>query len=100
MRIIGYFFAILAIASASYEVWQAAAGNGWRILSLGEFWYKIDSHSLSVSQAGVQRYIAPWLWEPVITTILRMPTWVVFGAPGLLLLWIGRKKFSRRRRRL
>ena len=81
MRIIGYFFAILAIASASYEVWQAAAGTGWRILSLGEFWYKIDSHSLSVSQAGVQRYIAPWLWEPVITTILFLPAWVVFGAP-------------------
>ena len=69
------------------------------MVSLGEIWYKIDSQSLSVSQAGIQRYVAPWLWEPVITTILFMPAWVVFGAPSLLLLWVGRKKFRAKRRR-
>ena len=99
IRIIGYTFAILAITVASYELWQAVAGTGWRMLTLGEIWYKIDSQSLSVSQAGIQRYVAPWLWEPVITTILFMPAWVVFGAPGLLLLWVGRKKFRAKRRR-
>ena len=99
MRIIGYFFAILAITSASYEVWQAVAETGWRMLSLGEIWYKIDSQSLNVSQAGIQRFIVPWLWEPGITTILRMPAWVVFGALSLMLLWAGRKKFRGKRRR-
>jgi len=99
VRIIGYIFAILAISAASYEAWQAAADTSWRILSLGELWYKLDSQSLSVSQAGIQRYVTPWLWEPVITAILRMPAWVVFGAPGLLFLWVSRKSVGRKRRR-
>ena len=99
LRIIGYIFAILAVTVASYEAWQAAADTSWNILSLGELWYKIDSQSLSVSQAGIQRYVVPWLWEPVITTILRMPAWAVFSAPGLLLLWAGRKNIGGKRRR-
>ena len=96
LRFIGYIFAILAVAAASYEAFQAVSNDGWKMTALGELWFKLDAQSLSVSQAGIQRYVAPWLWEPVITTILLWPGWAVFGVPALLLMWAGRKRRGRR----
>tara|TARA_Y100001936_G_scaffold66076_1_gene64992 strand:- start:22818 stop:23132 length:315 start_codon:yes stop_codon:yes gene_type:complete len=92
VRVIGYIFLVLAVAAAGYEAWQAVANGGWKMVALGELWFKLDAQSLSVSQAGIQRYVAPWLWEPVITTILLWPGWAVFGVPGLLLVWTGRRR--------
>jgi hypothetical protein len=32
------------------------------------------------------------LWNPVITTILEQPVWLVFGTIGVVLILLGRKK--------
>ena len=94
-RVLGYLLAIIAVAGVGYEAWQAIANDGWKMIALGELWFKLDVQSLNASQAGIQRYVAPWLWEPVITTILLWPGWAVFGVPALLSMWIGRKRGSR-----
>lgn len=95
-RFLGYLLAIIAVAAVGYEAWQAVANDGWKMIALGELWFTLDAQSLSVSQAGIQRYVAPWLWEPVITTILLWPGWAVSGVPALLLIWVGRKRGGRR----
>ena len=95
LRILGGLLLILALAALGWEALSAWQGGGWRMVPLGELWFKLDSKSLNASQAGVQRYVAPWLWEPVITTILLWPGWAVFGLPGALLLWVGRRKPGR-----
>ncbi|NKC30142.1 hypothetical protein [Falsiroseomonas selenitidurans] len=41
---------------------------------------------LNTLQAGVQRRIAPELWDWVFLPLLEWPVWVVPGALGLLLL--------------
>ena len=40
----------------------------------------------------VQTHAGPYLWDPVIATILHAPTWVVFGILGVLLYWLGQKR--------
>jgi hypothetical protein len=94
-RVLGYLLAIIAVAAVGYEAWQAVANDGWKIIALGQLWFTLDAQSLSVSQAGIQRYVAPWLWEPVITTILLWPGWAVFSVPASLLIWVGRKRNNR-----
>ncbi len=91
-RILGWLFVLAALGSLGWEGWTALQGSGWRLVPLGELWYRLDSASLNAAQAGIQRHVAPWLWEPVITAILQWPGWAVFGVPGLLLLWAGRRK--------
>ena len=91
-RFLGYLLAIITLATVGYEAWQAVTNDGWKVIALGELWFKLDAQSLSISQAGIQRYVDPWLWEPIITTILLWPSWVVFGVPTLILMWVGRKK--------
>ena len=96
-RILGWILVLAALGAVAYEVMEALRSNGWRMIALGEMWFKIHAPSLNGAQAGIQRYVAPWLWEPVITTILLWPGWAVFGVPGVLAAYLCRK---RRRYRL
>ena len=81
---------------AQLEAMAALDSGIWRVRVLGEIWFAIDVGSLNLAQAVIQRYLWPFLWEPVITSVLLLPGWAVFGAPGLVLAWTGR---TRRRRR-
>ncbi len=100
-RIIGLILLLAAAAAVGYEMRAAFETGGWRPVALGEIWYKLHSSSLNGAQAGIQRYIAPWLWEPAITTVLLWPGWAVFGVPGGALYWYyrGRRRRARGRRR-
>jgi hypothetical protein len=52
--------------------------------------------SLGLLQAGTQRHIAPWLWDPVLQTILLWPGWLVFGVFWLVLRRLVRRKRKNR----
>lgn len=60
------------------------------VFSLGEAWYGIDPSSLNLVQALVQRYLADWLWDPLIATLLQGPVWAI-PVVGLLILLLGRR---------
>lgn len=96
-RIIGWVFVLLALGAVAYEIIEAVDAGKWRMIALGEIWFKLDASSLNGAQAVIQRYVAPWLWEPVITTILRWSAWFTFGAPGLVLLVLFRKRSRHQR---
>jgi hypothetical protein len=37
-------------------------------------------------QAVVQRYLHPFLWDPIITIVLQWPAWSLLGAPAAILV--------------
>ena len=55
-------------------------------------WSNIHQNSLLLLQPAVERYVSPWLWNPVIMTVLEQPVWLVFGIIGAALILLGRKK--------
>jgi len=93
-RIIGALFILAAIAAAGVELVQWISSGAYKSVTLGGVWYMVHHASLNASQAGIQRYVAPWLWDPVIISILVQPAWVIAGPIGTALLWLGwtRKK--------
>lgn len=96
-RVLGWILVLAALGAIGYEVFMAVDTGSYRMIALGQIWYEHHPHSLNTAQAGIQRYVAPWLWEPGIVTILRWPGWLVFGVPGILAAALCRK---RRRYRL
>ncbi|MEQ9642017.1 MAG: hypothetical protein RIM84_18485 [Alphaproteobacteria bacterium] len=52
--------------------------------SAGELWFRLDVESLNLVQAVTQRYLAPWLWDPAIVTLLQWPAWLVASIPAAL----------------
>ncbi len=117
-RVIGWLFLAAAVATLGWDIsaafgdgWNGAVlglnpwnwikhvvfGDGWEVSALGLRWFQIHSPSLGFAQVVFQRFIpavGPWLWDPVIQTILLWPAWAVFGVPGIVLSIL----FRRRRR--
>ena len=77
-----------ALLALLYELSAALQAGEWRIVPAGEIWFTLHTASLNLVQAIVQRYLHPFLWDPVIAGFLQWPLWASFGGPGIALLTI------------
>ena len=64
----------------------------WAPIALGQLWYQLNRSSLNLVQAVVQRYIHPFLWDPIIVSILLSWAFVVLMVLGALLLIVFRRR--------
>jgi hypothetical protein len=53
---------------------------------LGALLFRADPAALGAAQAGIQRYLAPWLWDDVVLRVIERPAWVLPAALGAILL--------------
>jgi hypothetical protein len=98
-RIIGWLLVLAALVVLVADLIARLDTGHFALTALGELWYRISPNSLLLAQPAVQRHLAPWLWDPVIQTVLLWPASLVLAVPGLALLWACRKRDRRRRRR-
>lgn len=82
---IGIALLALALTAFIYELMMALNGGSYRVIAAGELWFRLYPYSLNLSQAVIQRYVHPGLWDPVIVGLLQWPFWSIFGAPGAVL---------------
>ncbi|MGE0743687.1 MAG: hypothetical protein AB7K86_00510 [Rhodospirillales bacterium] len=87
-RILGWLFVLSAIAVVAFEAVTWLLVGDYRVMALGEVWYRLDRASLNLAQAGIERHVAPWLWADLVQPTLLLPAWVVLGVPGLFLLLV------------
>ncbi|HWI25987.1 MAG TPA: hypothetical protein VN668_03400 [Stellaceae bacterium] len=97
-RIIGWLLVLAALVVLGRDLIGWLDLHQLHFVSAGELWYQINPGSLLLAQPAIQRHIAPWLWDPVIQTILLWPAVLVLGVPGLALHWLFRPRDRRRRR--
>ncbi|MGI9508997.1 MAG: hypothetical protein ACR2QJ_06580 [Geminicoccaceae bacterium] len=83
----GLGMALLALALTAFlaELMMALNQGSYRVIPTGELWFRLHSYSLNLSQAVIQRYLHPGLWDPVIISLLQWPLWSILGAPGAVL---------------
>ncbi|MBO0332985.1 hypothetical protein J0X12_05135 [Sneathiella sp. CAU 1612] len=91
-RILGWILTGGAFLVLGHDFLQYLDSQTWHSILLGELWFTINPEGLNLTQAIVQRYIWPTLWDPVILSLLLWPACLVFLAPGLLLLLLFRKR--------
>jgi hypothetical protein len=93
IRLVGVWFLLLAMVAAVIDATKSLAGGGaWVVTPMCEQWKALNAQSLDAAKAWVTSNAGPYLWDPIITTILHAPTWVVFGILGVLLYWLGQKR--------
>ena len=93
LRLIGLWLMLLAVVALVYDGTRILADDGRLVFtSLGEHWYSIDPASLNTAQAGIERHVAPFLWDPIISTILLTPAWIVAGILGALVYLLGDRR--------
>lgn len=91
-RIIGWILLVLGILLLGNEILASLRAGEWAPQLLGQLWFDLSAESLNVTQAVVQRYLLPQLWDPVILELLLWPAWIILIIPGILLLVLFRKK--------
>jgi ABC-type Fe3+ transport system permease subunit len=94
-RVIGWI-ALLAGASVLVRdllVWIDT--KHWAPIALGQLWYQLNRSSLNLTQAVVQRYIHPFLWDPIIVSILLSWAFAVLMLLAALLLVLFRRRARR-----
>ena len=91
-RLIGWvaFLAGAAVLVRDGLVWIDT--KHWAPLALGQLWYELNRSSLNLVQAVTQRYIHPYLWDPIIVSILLSWAFAVLMVLGVLILALFRKR--------
>lgn len=85
-RLIGWIIFLAGLAVLVRDIFVSIENGRWAPIALGQLWFDIDRSSLNLVQAVVQRYTHPFLWDPVIVTVLLCWAFAVLMVLGLLIL--------------
>ena len=94
-RLIGWIVFLAGAAVLIHDVIVWIETKIWAPIALGQLWYELNRSSLNITQAVTQRYIHPFLWDPIIVSILWCWAFAVLMTLGLIILVI----FTRRHER-
>jgi hypothetical protein len=95
-RWLGWGLVALGIVLAGRDAYAFLETGARAMMPLGQLWYSLHPGSLNLTQAVVERYLHPFLWDPLIFSVLRLPAALVFLAPGVVLVLLCRKRKRRR----
>src|SRR6266566_3920224 len=95
-RLIGWIVFLAGVARLVWDLLVWIKTGRWAPIALGQLWYELDRSSLNLIQAVVQRYIHPFLWDPIIVSILLCWAFAVLMVLGLLILAVFRKRAEQR----
>lgn len=100
MAVIRYPFRLFGLALIAFALVLLAddlAGMDWATFSgfqpevLGALLYENVPDLLNGTQAFIQRYVWPYLWDPIIQTVLTWWDWAVIGGLGLIIATLARR---------
>jgi hypothetical protein len=95
-RLIGWIVFLAGLAVLVRDVFVWIDTKHWAPIALGQLWFDLNRSSLNLVQAVVQRYIHPYLWDPILVTVLLWWAFAVLMVLGVLILALtGRRARTR-----
>ena len=95
-RAIGWIVLLFGGAVLVRDVLVWIDTKHWAPIALGQLWYQLNRSSLNLVQAVIQRYIHPFLWDPIIVSVLLCWAFAVLMVLGALLLVLFQRRTARR----
>jgi hypothetical protein len=93
LRFLAGVFLLVAVMAAVNDVTRSiAVGARVSPVSTQEHWTRLAPVTLATARNAVQRKTHPLVWDPVLVSILQLPTWGLFGLVGALLAYGGRRR--------
>ncbi len=89
-RLIGWILMGAALAMLAIDG-RAWLGGSRKLTGMGELWRRLDAGSLGATQEFIQRYLFPWLWDPMGLWTLAQPAAVVLGVLGFAIAFLARR---------
>lgn len=93
LRFLASLFALIAIVALVADATPALNGTGeFHAHSVFNYWSELAPASLVATRDNVIAMTAPWVWNPVLLSILSAPMSVLFGALALVCGYFGRRR--------
>lgn len=89
-RSVGVLLLAGAFAALIVDGTRSVAAGTPAILPLGRTISALSPDAFVKLHAAIETHV-PLLWDPVLVTVLLLPTWLVLGVIGLLLLALSRR---------
>jgi hypothetical protein len=97
-RLIGYLFVIVAVIVLLRDGLNWYDTGHFALMSCDQIWFGLNPDGFEAAQIWGTNTLS-FLWDPIITTILAAPAFVVAAVIGILMVLASRKRQPRRRRR-
>ena len=108
MRYIFRIFTVIFGFATGYAIWMDLTNSYTASAPLGQLWYSHNPRSLQYFETFISRYIdpcslitafdcSPFLWHPLISTILGWPAALVLSGLCALFYWFGASKSGHRK---
>lgn len=91
LRLIGYLSVAAGFVALVIDGARSIANAGLRFTPLSEVLTAVIHERYQSIQPAIERNLHPWLWDPLLLTLLRAPVAVVALLLGFALLWLGRR---------
>lgn len=76
------------IGTISELILRAEFPNQYGIwLSTYDLWYGLRPGNLVISQIWVESHLGKAAWDPWLVHLLALPIWLLFGLPGVIVIW-------------
>jgi hypothetical protein len=69
---------------------RSAAGQQLVVTSVAELVEALAKNPFGSLEQLVERFGQPWLWDPVLVHIMKLPAFALLCALALFLLWLAR----------
>jgi hypothetical protein len=91
LRFLGLCLLATAFVTLLGDVTRSVAGARLSVTPLGETLMALAPGKLALAQALVERHVHPFIWDPVLVDLMRLPVWLAAGVAGVLATWLGNK---------
>ncbi|MEP1208553.1 MAG: hypothetical protein ABJM29_19305 [Rhizobiaceae bacterium] len=91
-KIVGLFVLALAVVLAVLDITRSITASDIILTPLASTWATISPQSLVAGRDLVQTWTHPYLWDPVMTFVLQLPSWLVFWLLAMIFLKLGQRR--------
>lgn len=91
LRFLGLCLLAVAFITLLTDALHSFVGGIVNLTSLGQSLTMLLPGKLASLQDFIDRHLAPFLYDPALVTVLRLPVWLASGLAGTLCLKLGAK---------
>ncbi len=93
LRFLASLFALIAVVALVSDATPALSGTGpFKATSIIGYWRELAPSTLLTARAAVTRMTFPWVWDPMLTSVLNLPASALFGGLAIVCGYFGRRR--------
>lgn len=93
LRFLASLFALIAVVALVADATPALNGTGpFTAHSVIGYWTELAPASLVATRANIIEMTFPWVWNPVLLSVLSAPMSALFGVLAIVCGYFGRRR--------